>query len=64
MAKKIQKNPPEVRFITSVALAAPDMDGVVQHFQISICQDVESKSFRAFFDVVDPSKVKLQDGVS
>lgn len=59
MAKKIQKKQPNVQFINSVALACNDMDGILRHFQLSIVQDVDNKEFRAFFDVVDPSKIKL-----
>lgn len=59
MAK--QKKQVDVTFVTSVALAANDIDGLLQHFQISICQETESKKFRAYFDVVDPSKVKLAE---
>lgn len=61
MAKKIQKKQPNVQFINSVALACNDMDGNLRHFQVSIVQDVDTKEFRAFFDVVDPSKIKLQE---
>ena len=59
MAKKKQKQ--EVKFINSLALAAVDMDDVLRHFQIVIVQELESGEFRLMFDVVDPSKVKLQD---
>lgn len=60
MAKN-EKNVPDVRFINSVALACNDMDGELRHFQIIIAQETDSKLFRAYFDVVDPSKVKLAE---
>lgn len=50
-----------VSFIQSVALACPDIDGKVRHFQVVIVQETESKEFRFYCDVVDPSKVKLKD---
>ena len=59
MAKENEKR--EVKFINSIALAAPDKDSVVRHFQIVIVQDVENGEFSVMFDVVDPSKIKLQD---
>ena len=51
----------DVTFITSVALANNDIDGNVRHFQIVVVQEVESKEFRFYCDVVDPSKIKLQE---
>ena len=60
MAKK-EKNVPDVKFINAVSFAVNDIDGEVRHIQISIVQETESKLFRAYFDVVDPSKVKLAD---
>lgn len=50
-----------VRYLTSLALAIRDMDDVVRHIQISIVQEEESKIFRCYFDVVDPSKIKLSE---
>lgn len=61
MAKEKKNNQPDVQFINSVALACNDIDGVLRHFQITIVQEVESKKFRAYFDVVDPSKIKLAE---
>lgn len=60
MAKN-EKNVPDVRYINSIALACNDIDGEVRHFQITIVQEVESKQFRAYFDVVDPSNIKLAE---
>lgn len=51
----------DVKFVTSVALAHEDIDGNMKHFQISIVQETESKKFRCYFDVVDPSAVKLAE---
>lgn len=51
----------DVKFITSIALAVNDIDGNLQHVQLTLVQETESKTFRAFMDVVDPSKIKLQD---
>lgn len=61
MAKEKKNNRPDVQFINSVALACNDIDGNVRHFQISIVQEVDSKQFRVYFDVVDPSKIKLAE---
>ena len=54
-------DPKEVKFITSLAMAVTDMDGVVKHLQFSVCQDVETKEFKCFFDVVDTTKVKIAE---
>lgn len=51
----------EVKFLTSLALAHEDMDNVLRHFQITLVQEVESKKFRCYFDVVDPTKIKLKE---
>ncbi len=51
----------DVKFITSIALAVNDIDGVLRHVQLTLVQETESKIFRAFMDVVDPSKIKLAD---
>lgn len=50
-----------VKFITSLALAHEDKDGELKHFQITLVQETESGNFRCFFDVVDPSKIKLAE---
>lgn len=52
----------EVKFINSLALACVDKDDAIRHFQIVIVQDLESGEFRLMFDVVDPSKIKLDEG--
>lgn len=54
----------EVKFISSLAVAIIDKDGNLRHVQITIAQDIETAEIRCFFDVVDPSKIKLQDEVS
>lgn len=59
----VDKKKTDVKFVTSLALAANDKDGDIRHFQIVIVQEVESGQFRLMFDVVDPTKVKLQDEV-
>lgn len=46
-----------VDFITSLALSVVDTDKEVRYIQITICQDVDTKKFECYFDVVDPSKV-------
>lgn len=56
-----EKKTIDVKLISSLALAVNDIDDHVQHIQITIVQEVESKSFRCYFDVVDPSKVKLAE---
>lgn len=62
---KSKKNVPDVKFIQSVSFAVRDIDEEIRHLQISIVQETETKLFRAYFDVVDPSKVKLAtDGLS
>lgn len=48
----------EVKFINSLALAVTGVDEEVSHLQITIVQDVETKKFELYFDVIDPSKVK------
>lgn len=56
------KNQPEVKFITSLALAVRDKNDEVQHVQITLCQNVDDAAWRLFFDVVDPNKVpRFQD---
>lgn len=51
----------EVKFITSLVLSVNDFDGVTRHLQFTVVQEIDSKKFRCFFDVVDPSKVKLAE---
>lgn len=59
MAEK-NENQVEVKFVQSLALAVNDIDGQVRHIQLVICQETNTKEFRCYMDVVDPSKVKLQ----
>lgn len=54
-----EKKSIDVKFITSLALAVNDVEDNVQHVQVTIVQEIESRKFRCYFDVVDPSKVKL-----
>ena len=49
----------DVHFIQSLALAVNDKDGVIRHIQLTIVQETESGNFHCYFDVVDPSKVKI-----
>lgn len=49
----------DVKFINSLAMAVTDIDGNIQHVQITLVQETESKKFRCYFDVVDPSQVKI-----
>lgn len=51
----------EVKYLTSLAIAVRDLDDVVKHVQLTIVQEVESKQIRCYMDVVDPSKIKLQE---
>lgn len=50
-----------VKYLTSLALAVNDLDDQVRHIQFTVVQEVESKELRCFFDVVDPTKIKLAD---
>lgn len=50
----------DVKYITSVAMAVV-VDDEVKHLQFTVAQEIESKQLRCFFDVVDPSQVKLKD---
>jgi len=59
--KKKNSVQPEVKMLNSIATALLDKDGKVTHIQIVIGQYVESGQFVCYFDVVDPSKVKLAD---
>lgn len=58
MAEKI-----EVKYLTSLALALRDVDDEIKHVQLTLVQETESKQIRCYMDVVDPSKVKLQEDV-
>lgn len=58
MAEKI-----EVKYLTSLALALRDVDDEIKHVQLTLVQETDSKQIRCYMDVVDPSKVKLQEDV-
>lgn len=58
MAEKI-----EVKYLTSLALALRDVDDEIKHVQLTLVQETDSKLIRCYMDVVDPSKVKLQEDV-
>lgn len=51
----------DVRYLTSLAMAVADPEGVVHNLQFTVIQEVETKKLRCFFDVVDPSKIKLAE---
>lgn len=53
----------EVKMLQSLAMAVLDKDGNPVHVQIVIGQYVDSGQMVCYFDVVDPSKIKLQDEV-
>lgn len=54
----------EVKYLNSLAMAIIDKDCNIRHVQITIAQEIGSGEIRCFFDVVDPSKIKLADEVS
>lgn len=56
-----EKNVPEVKFLTSLAMAVSDLNDEVKHVQIVVAQSLEDGKLVCYFDVVDPSKIKLQD---
>lgn len=64
MANDQEKKNVDVKFITSLALAVNDKDDSVRHIQLTIVQENESGIFRAFMDVVDPTKIKLAENDS
>lgn len=51
----------DVKFLTSLALAVTDSKENVRHVQLTLVEELESNEIRAFMDVVDSSKIKLQD---
>lgn len=51
----------EVGYITSLITAVRDLDNTVVHLQFTVVQETESKKMRCYFDVVDPSKVKISN---
>lgn len=60
MAKK-KNDLPEVKFINSLSFSCVDKDENIRHIQITVVQEIESGDFKLYFDVVDPSKIKLQE---
>lgn len=60
MAKAEKK----VKFLQSLSLALTCLDDEVKHVQIVIVQNEDDKQLQMYFDVVDPSKIKLKDEVS
>lgn len=54
---------PNVKMLNSVAIALLDKDGVTRHVQIVIGQFIDDGKFVCYFDVVDPSKIRLADAV-
>lgn len=64
MSKKKEEQK-EVKFIQAMTLSVVDKDNEVRHIQLSIVQNIDDGLFQVFFDVVDPSKVKVvENGVS
>lgn len=51
----------KVKLIQSLSLAINCLDGEIKHVQIVIVQNIEDKQLKCFFDVVDPSKIKLAE---
>lgn len=50
-----------VKFLTSLTISVNDMDDEMKHLQFVIAQEIDTKQIRCFFDVVDPSKIKLAE---
>lgn len=55
-----QKEFTEVEFVTSLALSVPNGESV-DHLQITFVRGKEDGHYRCYFDVVDPSKIKLAE---
>lgn len=53
----------KVKFLQSLSLALTCLDDEVKHVQIVIVQNEDDKQLQMYFDVVDPSKIKLKDEV-
>lgn len=51
----------ELSFLTAVSLSTNDVDGKLLYLQFSVFQDTKTKEVRCFFDVVDPTKIKLKE---
>lgn len=60
MAEKSEKGPIEVEYVTSMVVAVKNDDGF-DHLQFVVNREKESGKYRCFFDVVDVSKVKIQE---
>jgi len=61
MSETKKENPVvEVEYLTSLALAVP-VNGMVKHVQITLVLEKDSGEIKCYFDVVDPSKIKLAD---
>ena len=58
MSKEVKKEDVG-RMVTSFALALEN-DGKFDHLQFSVFRSEDGK-YRCFFDVVDPSKIKLAE---
>lgn len=66
MSKEQKKeSPKDLKFVTSLALAVANEESKsVDHLQFSIFKESDTGEYRCYFDVVDPSKIKLaQDDV-
>lgn len=61
MSETKKENPVvEVEFLTSLAMAVP-VNGTVKHVQITLVLEKDSGEIKCYFDVVDPTKVKLEE---
>lgn len=61
MSETKNENPVvEVEFLTSLAMAVP-IKGTVKHVQITLVLEKDSGEIKCYFDVVDPSKIKLEE---
>lgn len=60
MAEKSEKGLIEVEYVTSMVISVKNGDGFDQ-LQFVVNREKESGKYRCFFDVVDVSKVKLQE---
>lgn len=49
----------EVKFLTSLAVAVSAIDDEIKHLQFTVVQELDTKEIKCFFDVVDPTKIKL-----
>lgn len=60
--KRVKEKVLVVDFLTSLAMAVP-VDDTVKHVQITIVRERDSGDLKCYFDVVDPSRVKLANEV-